>query len=105
MKDELQESPEYVRLSLAAAMTLRLASGRFYRNARLYCVNLLLTYSNGCVGRCSYCGLSGERKGEYEDKTFIRVSWPIHRLTTVRERLNKYAPWVERVCISMITNK
>lgn len=104
MINELKESPEYVRLSLAAAMTLRLASGRFYRDARLYCVNLLLTYSKGCVGRCSYCGLSGEREGEYEEKSFIRVNWPIHSLATVRERLNKYAPWVERVCISMITN-
>jgi len=99
-----KESPEYIRLSLAAAMTLRFASGRFYRDARLYCVNLLLTYTEGCVGRCSYCGLSGERQGRYEDKSFIRVDWPIHSLTAVRERLNKYANWVERVCISMITN-
>ena len=104
MSNELKESPEYVRLSLAAAMTLRLASGRFYRDARLYCVNLLLTYSSGCVGRCSYCGLSGERQGRYEDKSFIRVDWPVHSLTTVCERLNKYADWVERVCISMLTN-
>lgn len=102
---EKKESPEHVRLSLAAAMTLRLASGRFYRNARLYCINLLLTYSNGCVGRCSYCGLSKEREGVYEEKSFIRVPWPICRVETVRERLNKYADWVERVCISMITNQ
>jgi biotin synthase len=102
---EKKESPEHVRLSLAAAMTLRLASGRFYRNARLYCINLLLTYQNGCVGRCSYCGLSKEREGEYEEKSFIRVPWPICRVETVRERLNKYADWVERVCISMITNQ
>lgn len=104
MKD-LKESPEYVRLSLAAAMTLRLASGRFYRDARLYCINLLLTYSDGCVGKCSYCGLSGERQGEYEEKSFIRVAWPICSLTTVIQRLNKYANWVERICISMVTNK
>lgn len=102
---KLKESPEYVRLSLAAAMTLRLASGRFYRDARLCCVNLLLTYSSGCVGRCSYCGLSGEREGKYEEKSFIRVDWPTYRLETIVERLNKYAPWVERVCISMVTNK
>jgi len=106
MINELRkESPEFVRLSLAAAMTLRFASGMFYRDTRLYCINLLLTYSSGCVGRCSYCGLSGERDGAYEDKSFIRVDWPVYRLTTVVERLNKYAPWVERVCISMITNK
>jgi biotin synthase len=92
MSNQSKESPEYVRLSLSAAMTLRLASGRFYRNARLYCINLLLTYSNGCVGRCSYCGLSREREGKYEEKSFIiRVAWPVYRLTTVKERLNKYA--------------
>ncbi|MEW5768039.1 MAG: radical SAM protein [bacterium] len=101
----LKESPGHVRLSLAAAMTLRLASGRFYRKARLYCINLLLTYADGCVGRCSYCGLSKEREGEYEEKSFIRVAWPIYKLSTVRERLNKYAGWVERICISMITNR
>jgi len=101
----IKESPEYVRISLAAAMTLRFTSGRFYRNARLYCVNLLLTYREGCLGRCSYCGLSRGRGGRYEDKSFIRVTWPIYSLAEVSERLNKYAPWVERVCISMITNK
>lgn len=103
--NNLKESPEYVRLSLAAAMTLRLVSGRFYRNAKLYCVNLLLTYSNGCIGRCGYCGLSRQREGKYEEKNFIRVTWPTYKLTTIIERLNKYAKWVERVCISMITNK
>lgn len=101
----LKESPEYVRLSLAAAMTLRFISGRFYRNAKLYCVNLLLTYSNGCIGRCGYCGLSKQREGNYEEKSFIRVSWPTYKLTTIIERLNKYANWVERICVSMITNK
>jgi biotin synthase len=101
---KIKESPEFVRLSLAAAMTLRLASGRFYRNARLYCINLLLTYSNGCAGRCSYCGLSRQRIGEYGEKTFIRVAWPTYRLSTIRERIRQYAGWVERICISMITN-
>lgn len=107
MRDEpKKESPEYVRLSLAAAMTLRLASGRFYRDARLYCINLLLTYSQGCAANCSYCGLSRGRTGKYQDKSFIRVDWPVHSLSTVIERLrNSYAKHVERVCISMITHK
>ena len=39
--DLSHSSPEYVRLSLAAAMTLGFAEGRFYRNARLGCINLL----------------------------------------------------------------
>jgi biotin synthase-related radical SAM superfamily protein len=33
-----QESPEYVRISLAAAMTLGLVKGEFYRGAKLYCL-------------------------------------------------------------------
>jgi len=42
------ESPEYLRMSLAAALTLGLKNGSFYRGARLYCINLLLTYKRGC---------------------------------------------------------
>jgi len=105
-KEELRESPENVRLSLAAAMTLRLASGRFYRDVRLYCVNLLLTYSQGCAASCSYCGLSRQREGDYQDKSFIRVDWPVYPLSTVIERLNNdYTQHVQRVCVSMITHR
>jgi biotin synthase len=104
--ERLKESPEYVRLSLAAAMTLRLVSGRFYRDARLYCVNLLLTYTQGCAANCSYCGLSRGRGGDYQDKSFIRVDWPLFPLETVIARLkNGYVSHVERVCISMITHR
>lgn len=103
---KIKESPEYVRLSLAAAMTLRLESGMFYRGAKLYCINLLLTYHEGCSANCSYCGLSRERLGEYEDKSFIRVDWPAYPTKTIIERLKKdYTKHVERVCISMITHK
>jgi biotin synthase len=103
--DILKESPEYVRLSLAAAMTLRFSSGRFYRNAKLYCVNILLTYRDGCSADCAYCGLSKERYGDYENKSFIRVSWPLAKTKLVQERLKRYAPWVRRVCISQITHR
>ena len=51
------ESPHAVRMSLAAAMTLGFKKGLFYRNARLYCINLLLTYQQGCAAKCAYCGL------------------------------------------------
>ncbi|KKL25466.1 hypothetical protein LCGC14_2404990, partial [marine sediment metagenome] len=37
---QIKESPEYVKLSLAAAMTLGFREGRFYRNAKLHCLNL-----------------------------------------------------------------
>ncbi len=56
--ESLLESPQSLRMSLAAAMTLGFKPGLFYRNARLYCINLLLTYRLGCSARCAYCGLS-----------------------------------------------
>lgn len=100
-----EESPEYLRLSLAAAMTLGLRPGLFYRNARLHCVNFLLTYSDGCVGRCSYCGLSRVREGQFEEKSFIRVEWPAYRLEDMVERVEEKRSRVKRMCISMVTNR
>ena len=101
------ESPRYVRTSLAGAMTLGFVPGRFYRDAKSYCLNLLLTYRDGCVGRCAYCGLSRTRLPDtpWSERSFIRVDWPAVRLDDVVERLaNGTCPHVERVCISMVTN-
>ncbi len=100
-------SPEYVRMSLAAAMTLDLAPGSFYRNARLGCINLLLTYPGGCRANCAFCGLAREKRAEaFEPRfeKFIRVAWRAWPLAQVIERINQAPPWVERVCISMITH-
>ena len=99
------ESPDYLRMSLAAAMTLGFKKGLFYRNARLYCINLLLTYRAGCVARCAYCGLSNRRPGEYGDKSFIRVTWPTYSLDEIIERISERLDRVKRICISMITHK
>lgn len=99
-----KESPEYLRTSLAAAMTLGYKNGRFYRNAKLPCINLLLTYSSGCAGNCSYCGLSMKRPGVYVDKSFIRVEWPTYHLNEIIERINLKSDIIKRICISMITN-
>lgn len=98
-----QESPEYVRLSLAAAMTLGLAPGRFYRNARLGCINVLLTYRDGCTANCAYCGLARRREGAYAKKSFIRVKWPTHATREVLRRTAEREAQVSRLCISMIT--
>ena len=100
-----RESPGFVRLSAAAAMTLGLRPGRFYRNARLHCLNLLLTYEDGCLGRCAYCGLSRARTGAEGEKSFIRVDWPTHSMDEVIERMQPCAPEIERVCISMVTRR
>ena len=100
-----KESPEYLRMSLAAAMTLDFKQGLFYRNAKLHCINLLLTYEEGCSARCSYCGLSNKRPGAYADKSFIRVSWPSYSLNEIIARIKDRPNRVKRVCISMVTRK
>ncbi len=97
------ESPDYVRTSLAAAMTLKLLPGRFYRGAKLYCINLLLTYSEGCAANCAYCGLSRSRGGQWVENSFIRVDWPTYPLTEIIDRMIKYKRSIRRVCVSMIT--
>lgn len=99
-----RESPEYLRMSLAAAMTLGFKPGLFYRDARLYCVNLLLTYQSGCAARCSYCGLSRERAGQDGDKSFIRVSWPTYGLDEIIAAIAARPDKVKRICISQVTN-
>ena len=99
------ESPGYLRMSLAAAMTLGFKPGLFYRNAKLYCINLLLTYEDGCIARCAYCGLSDKRSGEYRKKSFIRVTWPTYPLDDIIERIAERRDRVKRICISMVTRK
>jgi biotin synthase-related radical SAM superfamily protein len=103
-RGDKKESPEYLRMSLAAAMTLGLKDGIFYRGARLYCINLLLTYSEGCSARCAYCGLSDRRPGAYNKKSFIRVTWPEYTLDEIIGRISSRREGVKRICISMITN-
>jgi lipoyl synthase len=99
------ESPDYLRMSLAAALTLDFKKGLFYRNAKLYCINLLLTYEDGCIAKCAYCGLNGRREGAYREKSFIRVSWPTYLLDDIIERIRLRQNRVKRICISMVTRK
>ena len=99
------ESPEYLRTSLAAALTLDFRPGRFYRNARLHCINLLMTYGEGCRGNCAYCGLSRARNVEEKDQTFIRVDWPTYSLDEVVKRIAVKGDRIQRICVSMITNR
>lgn len=101
-------SPEFVRLSLAAAMTLKLKQGMFYRNARLGCINLLMLYEDGCLGSCQYCGQNSEIDEEADCKNLIRVEWPTYPLTEVVDRIVEQSgknPVIERVCISAIVHK
>jgi len=92
-------------MSLAAAKTLGVKRGLFYRGARLHCVNLLLTYPQGCMGRCAYCGLSGARAGDYGRKSFIRVPWPTYSVQETIDGMSARRERVQRICISMITRR
>ena len=101
-------SPEYVQMSTAAAMTLGLMPGRMHRCACTRCLNLLLTYPEGCRANCAYCGLARHREAErdYADRNFIRVDWPAVPLAEVVERVASDvsgSPF-HRMCISMITH-
>jgi len=99
----MKESPDYLRTSTAAAMTLGFIPGKFYRDAKLYCINLLLTYKGGCKANCAFCGLSRERIGKDEEESFIRVDWPMYRTDEIIEQMNNVSH-AKRVCISMITH-
>ncbi len=100
----LQDSPDYVRLSLAAAMTLGFVKGWFYRNAQLRCINLLLTYADGCRANCAFCGLANEKFASPAARNFIRVPWKIFSTPEVIEAIQNAPNYVSRVCISMITH-
>lgn len=105
IEDMCLETPEVIQTSLAAAMTLGLKGGLFYRNAKLTCLNLLLTYQEGCQGRCSYCGLEQKRTEKTKGTTFIRVAWPTYSFDLILERTKQYQNSLKRICLSMITHK
>ncbi len=101
-------SPEYVQLSTAAAITLGVTRGRMYKCSCTRCLNLLLTYPEGCRANCAYCGLARHREAErdYADRNFIRVDWPAVPLETIVEKVASDGvdtPF-HRMCISMITH-
>src|SRR5512140_2438196 len=101
-------SPEYVQMSTAAAITLGIMPGRMHRCGCTRCLNLLLTYPEGCRANCAYCGLARHREAErdYADRNFIRVDWPAVPLAEVIDIVarNGAATPFHRMCISMITH-
>ena len=101
-------SPEYVQMSTAAAITLGIMNGRMHRCSCTRCLNLLLTYPEGCRANCAYCGLARHREAErdYADRNFIRVDWPavpLERAIDIVARDGAASPF-HRMCISMITH-
>jgi lipoyl synthase len=98
------ESPVYAKMSTATAISLGLVHGRMYRGAVNRCVNLLVHYPEGCSANCAYCGLAKKRPGSYEQKSFIHVDWPVFSMERIVEAVNLAPSYVQRTCISMITN-
>ncbi|HHT9139738.1 MAG TPA: radical SAM protein [Candidatus Tripitaka californicus] len=94
------QSPAHIKTSLASAIALRFVSGRFFRDARPYCINLLLSYPEDCKASCAYCGLARTRPtGE---DSFIRVDWPVLETRETIQRIARYRDNIRRVCISTV---
>ncbi|HKI64167.1 MAG TPA: radical SAM protein [Burkholderiales bacterium] len=108
VKTPQMRSPEYVQMSTAAAITLGLVAGKMHRTSCTHCLNLLVTYPEGCRANCAYCGLARHREEarDYADRNFIRVDWPTARYDEVIERVKAGSDKgrFERMCISMITH-
>ncbi|MDZ7363506.1 MAG: radical SAM protein [candidate division KSB1 bacterium] len=102
--EQFQISPDYVRISMAAAIELRLKPGRLLRDCHCGCINLLQNYPEGCYANCTYCGLARERPGVPEDNTFIRVAWPLYPTDLVAEKIaeKEARSSVGRVCIAQV---
>lgn len=101
---EERTSPDWVRISYASALALGFKSGRFTREFEFGGINLLLNYEDGCLSDCGYCGLARSRAGSYEDKSFIRVEWPLVGTDELVERMAEREGRLTRLCISMVTH-
>ncbi len=101
-------SPAYVQMSTAAAITLGVMRGYMHRTDCTRCLNLLLTYPEGCRANCAYCGLARHREAErnYADRNFIRVDWPAVPYDDVLDVMASGGDGgrFHRMCISMITH-
>src|SRR5690606_27526573 len=82
--------------------------GAMHRCGCTRCLNLLLTYPEGCRANCAYCGLARHREGDrdYADRNFIRVDWPAVPTDQVIDKVARdgAASPFHRMCISMITH-
>ena len=101
-------SPDFVQMSTAAAITLGVMPGKMHRCGCTRCLNLLLTYPEGCRANCAYCGLARHREADrdYADRNFIRVDWPavpMEQVVEIVARDGAKTPF-HRMCISMITH-
>src|SRR5579875_2721280 len=103
--EQFQISPDYVRISMAAAIQLGLKPVLMFRGATCGCINLLQNYPEGCYANCAYCGLARERPGNPEDNTFIRVAWPLYATDLVAENIAEHKDEIGRVCIAQVQDQ
>ena len=103
MENNFSGSPEYVKTSLAGAISLGLEPGRFTRGFGCTCFNILLNYEDGCFGNCGYCGLSSGRRTDGR-RSFIRVKWPVFPLAVILDKVSEGQHPLKRVCVSMVTH-
>lgn len=96
--------PDFVRISMASAITLRLRSGRFAPPVRPGAINLLLNYDEGCRSDCGYCGLARSRNAADGGRSFIRVEWPLVSTALLAERMAERESELTRACVSMVTH-
>ena len=96
-------SPDYVRISMAAAIELGLKPGKI-SGCNCGCINLLQSYPEGCYANCTYCGLARDRQGAAEDNSFIRVAWPLFETDLVARKIaeKEASGSVGRVCIAQV---
>lgn len=101
--EQLNISPDYVRISMAAAIELGLKPGRIH-GCGCGCINLLQNYPEGCFANCSYCGLARERPGLAEENSFIRVDWPLFATDLIAQKIaeKEAESTVGRVCVSQV---
>lgn len=63
-----------------------------------------MTYRDGCKANCAYCGLARKRKGSFDEKSFIRVDWPIYPFKEILQRTKEREYRLKRICLSMVTH-
>jgi len=99
----MENSPQYVKTSLAAAISLGMEQGQFTGGFGCTCLNLLLNYETGCYANCGYCGLAADRVHGGRP-SFIRVRWPLYSLESIIGKMKEGKNPFRRVCVSMVTH-
>jgi len=100
---KFRSSPEYVKTSLAGAISLGMEQGQFTGGVGCTCLNLLLNYEDGCYAKCAYCGLAANRK-KTGKPSFIRVRWPLYPLEKILEKMKENSHPFKRICVSMVNH-